>query len=144
MTTSVAPPETPAPPDANVLRKIRKSWVKARGGVKKSAFMPRENGNDGDGLSVSVETPNLAEMHLAHFEDGTFCACVVSAVQVRNLTLDIMLAPEIYDAAHALITGVPDRTLGADELAQAERYAEKLADVAAEYHFPGATSPAQE
>jgi hypothetical protein len=136
MTTSVPESEVRVPLDANALRKIRRSWIKGRGGVKKAAFMPRENGNDRDGLSVSIETPDLAETHRAHFDSGSFCACVVSAFQVRNLTLEIVLAPEDFDPAHALITGIPDRTLGSEELARAERFAEKLAEVATEYRFP--------
>ena len=144
MTTGVPAPQIRAPLDATALRRIRKSWIKGRGSVKKAAFMPRENGNDRDGLSVSIATPCLAEVHQAHFESDSFCACVVSAFQIRNLTLEILLAPEDYDAAHALITGIPDRTFGTMELAQAERFAEKLAEMATEYHFLTPSGPSQD
>jgi hypothetical protein len=68
MTPTAPLPGEPAAAAANTLRKVRRSWVKARGGVKKAAFVPRENGNDRDGLSVSLETPDLIEIHRAHFE----------------------------------------------------------------------------
>ena len=63
------------------------------------------------------------------------CACSVSAIQTRHLTLDVIHSPDESDPAHALITGIPDRTKGQVELAQAERFAEMLAERASEYSF---------
>ncbi len=136
MTSTALQLGEPAPATANALRKIRRSWIKARGGVKKAAFMPRENGNDRDGLSVSIETQELIGLHRTLFESESFCACSISASSIRGLRLDLVYAPKEDDPAHALITGIPDRTRGQEELEQAERFAEKLAERAAEYRFP--------
>jgi len=99
--------------------------------------MPRKNGRDADGLSVSIETPGLREMHRRKFEDDGHRACQIAVRSVRELPLlDVIADATDQDPAHALITGVPDPRQGPVQLANAEYVAGELAKRAGGYDFP--------
>ena len=124
--------------EANALRRVRRSEINASGRVRKGAFMPRKQGQDSDGLSVSIETAALSEMHRARFEGAQeHCACCLRVDAIRGLTpLDVVASGDDDDPAHALIVGIPDVTQGDDAIAQAEYFAGELAKRARPYTFP--------
>ena len=132
MTPSVSDSTTGAiRPEQNILRRMRRSDARSNGSIKKAAFMPGESGKDRDGLSVSLAIPEFAELHRARFENEGRRACFLSVELVRMIdpprvlrSLDVISSPDEDDPAHALIVGIPDRTLGRNELAQAEYYAQ--------------------
>ena len=131
-------------PAANALRRIRNSEMNASGRIKKAAFMPRKE-KDRDGLSVSIERSELRESHRAKFESEGHRACQVAVRAVRELSpLDVIPSPTQEDPAHALITGIPDRTRGPEELAAAEHFAEELAKRASRYDFPDCAEPGRD
>jgi hypothetical protein len=124
---------------ANSLRRVRNSELNASGKVRKSAFMPRREGQDRDGLSVSIETAELSVVHRAMFEGDGHRAPQILVGSVRDLPpLDVVARPTAEDPAHALITGMPDRTLGIEQLATVEHLARELAKRATAYTFPDA------
>lgn len=135
------PAMTPArggvPAAANTLRRIRSSEINASGRVRKSAFMPRKSGHDHDGLSVSIETDELSSLHRNLFEAEGHRACQISVASVRELpALDVISDPTQEDPAHAMIVGLPDRTLGHEQLATVTYLAQELAKRATGYTFP--------
>jgi len=129
----VAPPILPAD---NLLRRMRESDVYADGRVKKAAFKPRKNGLDRDGLSVSVEDPQYRQQHRATFELPGKLTATIQVKAVYEIGLDVRPDPDPSDPRHALITGIPDLTLGEKEQLEAERFAELLARHASQYTFP--------
>jgi hypothetical protein len=130
-------PARGSPPAANTLRRIRNSEINASGRIRKSAFMPRKGGQDRDGLSVSIETAELSNLHRNLFEAEGHRACQISVASVRELpALDVVSDPTQEDPAHALIVGLPDRTLGREQLAAVEYLAQELARRASGYTFP--------
>lgn len=134
---------TPAPeripPEANALRRARGSHVKPSGKIRKYAFLPSMNGKDRDGLSVSIETPNLRELHRARYDGPEYRTCCITALSIRSIQpLDVRPDPDVEDAAHALIVGIPDVTLGDEEIARANYIADELAKRARPYTFPPA------
>jgi hypothetical protein len=130
-------PGAPIADQANCLRRIRKSDINASGNVRKSVFMPRREGQDRDGLSVSIECQDLCELHREKFQDAEHGACQIRVSSVREIpSLDVTPDPIPDDPAHALIVGLPDRTRGPEELALVERIAQELARRARAYKFP--------
>lgn len=126
--------------DGNCLRRIRSSEVNASGRVKKSAFLPRKDGQDKDGLSVSIEDPAFRELHRRKFEGVGRRTCQIRVALVREVQpLDVVPNPDPEDPTHALIVGFPDRTLGVEQLVEAERLADELSRRATEYTFPEAS-----
>jgi hypothetical protein len=126
------------PNSAIVLRGIKRDEIHKSGLVKKAAFKPRSNGKDRDGLSTSIEKPELRELHRAKYESDKKLAVYLVVQGVRAIPLAVKWEPLSDDPAHSLITGVPgeaDRSL--HDLALAERYAELLALAAKSYTFPG-------
>ena len=122
---------------ANSLRRIRSSEINNSGKVRKSAFMPRKEGQDRDGLSVSIESAELSALHRTKFQSDGHRACQIRVGSVRELQpLDVITDPKVDDPAHALIVGMPDRTIGSEELAAVEHFAQELARRAAVYVFP--------
>lgn len=122
---------------ANALRRIRTTEINASGKIKKAAFLPSRSGKDADGLSVSIEDWRLVELHRAKFESEGRRACCIRVSAVRRLDhLDVVADCDVEDPAHALITGIPDRTRGIAELAAAEHLASELAKRACAYTFP--------
>jgi len=110
--------------------------MNASGKIRKSAFMPRKEGQDRDGLSVSIETAEIAALHRAKFESDGHKACQIPVGSVRELPqLDVIARPTAEDPAHALIIGIPDRTLGPAQLATVEHLAQELAKRATAYTF---------
>jgi hypothetical protein len=128
-----------APPilsDDALLRRMRTGDVYPDGRIKKAAFMPRKNGQDRDGLSVSVEDAHYRELHRAIFEHPGRLTTTIQVRAVNEIGLAVKPDPDPSDPRHALITGIPDRTLGEEEGLQAERFAEELAKRAKQYTFP--------
>jgi len=127
---------------AALLRGTREADIK-KGRVKKAAFLPRANGNDRDGLSVSIRDEAYRDLHKAIYVRPGRGTAVIGADAVRDISLrnaageeirlDVHSAPEEADPLHALITGIPDRTVGETEKLMAERFAEQLANRAREY-----------
>ena len=98
--------------------------------------MPRRDGQDCDGLSVSIETEELSALHEAKFESEGHKACQILVESVRELRpLDVISNPNDDDPAHALIIGMPDRPPGRAELAAVEHLAQELAKRATAYTF---------
>lgn len=127
-------PGTPLPDSANCLRRVRSSEINASGRVKKSAFLPRKEGKDSDGLSVSIQDDRFASVHRQKFEGAGYRVCQILVSSVRQSPpLDVKIAPEPQDPMHALIVGFPDRAL---EIARAERLADELSRRAKPYTFP--------
>ena len=129
--------------DSTLLRKMRRDGSDSKGRVKKSAFMPRANGNDRDGLSVSIKVDFWRALHRSKFVDEKCRACSISVRSIEqlnsyleNIRLDVILSnDDPDDPAHALITGIPDRTSGVEALAAAEFIADKLSKLARLYDF---------
>jgi len=99
--------------------------------------MPRKGGQDRDGLSVSIETVELSNLHRNLFEVERHRACQIGVAAVKELpALDVVSDPTQEDPSHALIVGLPDRTLGREQLAAVEYLAQELAKRATGYTFP--------
>jgi hypothetical protein len=129
--------------DRTALRRVRISEIRGSGEVKKNAFLPRKSGVDKKGLSVSIERPDLIEVHRAKFEiAGERCACFLIVGDIRKIgTVDVVPDADPQDPSHALIIGIPDVTLGGEDLAKAEYVASQLAKLAKRYDFPSVGPP---
>jgi len=106
--------------------------------IKKAAFIPRRNGQDDDGLSVSQPADDSRERLMARLSnaEGFFCkfqAGTVRTIEEGTIRLDVCPFPTKIDPYHALIKGVPTSHVQA---ALATRLAEKLAAIASEYVPP--------
>jgi len=100
-------------------------------------FLPSKSGKDRDGLSVSIENAALRAVHRAKYDDDEHRACYLMVASVRELKpLDVVAEPDEDDPAHALIVGIPDLTLGINELERAEHFASELAKRAKQYTSP--------
>lgn len=108
----------------------------ADGRIKKTAFLPRASGADRDGLSVSIEDVAYRDLHRAEFEGTGKLTASISVEAIVALGLGVVPDPAPHDPRHALITGIPDRTLGDAEKLRATRFAEQLASRAKLYVFP--------
>jgi hypothetical protein len=115
---------------------MRKTDVRRDGKIKKAAFLPSSSGKDRDGLSVSILDPEYVDLHRAKFERPDKSTAKIIVADVRATGLDVVASPDKGDPGHALITGIPDRTVGDDQMKEAERLAQLLADRASEYKFP--------
>ena len=100
--------------------------------VRKSAFIPRANGRDNDGLSVSI----VGEGTLARIrrfrpdtEGVTLHVGHVRDVSANGCRLDVAADPLNDDPSHALIVGFPARH--PDESAQEKAVWNRLADLLA-------------
>jgi hypothetical protein len=122
---------------------MRQDDVRRDGQIKKSAFLPRMNGSDPDGLSVSIEDSKYRELHRAKFTGPGKTTGKISVEALRNLGLDVVPDPQADDPRHTLITGLPDRTLGTAENLEATRLAGELAKMASVYVFPISTPNAE-
>src|ERR1700728_1825848 len=91
--------------EKDALRRIRRSWIKGAGSIKSVPFEPRANGNDRDGLSVSIAEEGHRELHRQTFESDSHTACAVVAGGVRDMGLDILPAPENKNPTNRLMTG---------------------------------------
>lgn len=114
---------------------MRVGDVRSDGVIKKNAFLPRANGQDRDGLSVSISDPDHLELHRSKFEQPGNATATIPVRTVRAIGLTVVADPD-DDPRHALIKGIPDRTQGDEQRLQAERFAELLAKGSAPYHFP--------
>ena len=106
--------------------------------IKKAAFIPRRNGQDDDGLSVSQPAGDSRDRLMVRLSnaEGLFCkfqAGLVRAIEEGKIRLDVCPYPTEKDPYHALIKGVPtSRT----QAALATRLADRLAAIASEYIPP--------
>lgn len=119
-----------------MLRGIRESEIsKQTGRIKKTAFIPRRNGKDDDGLSVSQANGENHEQLTTRMgnQDGVFCSLLAGAIrdiEEQNVRLEVYLKPTERDRLHSLIHGVPtDR----ESTALATRLAQRLADISRPY-----------
>lgn len=119
--------------DKKLLRSTRDSDLFSDGRVKKGAFIQRLNGKDRDGLSVSIQDETYRELHRRKYVRAGHKTVAIRVSAVRSLGLDAYLAEDAADPAHALIVGIPDRTVGEGEKLEAERFAELLACRSREY-----------
>jgi hypothetical protein len=106
--------------------------------IKKSAFIPRRNGKDDDGLSASQPANDSRNslMRRLNNSDGSFCSFQAGSVRMTEeagIRLDVCPFPTEVDPHHALIKGVPTSQ---EQVATATRLAEKLAEIASEYTPP--------
>lgn len=120
------------PDDTVLIRGIRGREINHQTGkIKKQAFIPRRNGKDDDGLSVSQsanDTLSKLKVRLNN-EDGVFCelaAGEIRLIEEHQAELEVCPDPTGMDPYHALIIGVPvDPALAAI----ATRLAERLANI---------------
>ena len=128
------------PSDNSVYRALLKSACIDRnsGMILPEAYIPRQNGSDDCGLSVTVVTAKTVNGVL---EDATVMACrfnkvrgivTLSVAKVRaiNSCLDVVPDPLDDNRNHALITGVPridqNRALAEYLAGQLARCSEKV------------------
>lgn len=123
-----------------MVRNVRQSWIsKETGRVKKEAFIPRNNGKDDDGLSVSQirgSSESELRIRLANF-DRAFCTLIagdIRDIREQTVILDVCPNPTLSDPLHALITGVPTAL---PQKAIMIRLAQRLAQISSEYKFEG-------
>jgi hypothetical protein len=114
---------------------MREGDIRSDGQIKKAVFMPRQNGMDRDGLSVSISDPKYLNLHRARYGQPGKATASIVVRDVREIGLDVVADPDDGDPRHALITGIPDRTLGDGEKLEAERIAQLLASRATVYTF---------
>ena len=111
---------------------------KETGKIKKGAFIPRRNGKDDDGLSVSQPLSD-SSIRLAgrmQSQEGRYCtlkAGDIRAISVGDVTLEVCPDPTERDPFHALIKNVPT-SLGHTTIAT--RFAQLLAQASIEYSPP--------
>ena len=124
-------------PDPTFLvRGIRKDEIsKQTGRIKKGAFVPRRNGKDDDGLSVSQPGNDNHEQLMARMENssGLLCGLVagnVRTIQEGNVSLEVCPNATERDPLHCLIQGVPTNS---EASAMANRLAERLAQISNPY-----------
>jgi hypothetical protein len=122
------------------LRGMRESDVRSNGRIKKSAFKPRSNGEDRDGLSVSISDPAYIDVHRAKYEQPKRATAIIVVREILKIGLGVVADPYDMDPRHALITGIADLTQGEAEKLEAERTAELLANQASIYRFPSRDS----
>ncbi len=82
--------------------------------VRKSVFMPRKNGKDNDGLSVTVVRPNVLTFLRQNLDAPEKQAVTLHVGSIREIhmdeySLDVKSNPVQNDPHHALITGFPPR-----------------------------------
>jgi hypothetical protein len=117
------------------LRGMRDSDARKDGTIKKAAFLPRKNGRDRDGLSISIADQALLDVHRAKFELPGKATASISISSIEALGLTVHPDADPPDLRHALIKGILDITVDAN-LPEVERIAELLAKRATKYNFP--------
>lgn len=102
--------------------------------VRKSAFIPRKNGNDNAGLSVTILQLDTLErlrrrLRAPRKEAVTLHVGHIREIAADHYRLDVEADPVDDDARHALITGFPARSLheSIEDKATWNRLAELLA-----------------
>ncbi len=106
--------------------------------IKKSAFIPRRNGKDDDGLSVSQPAADSRSRLASRIQPPEERSCTLTAGEIRAIsvdavTLEVCPSPTERDTLHALIKNVPTAL---EETAIATRLAQRLAEVSIEYTPP--------
>ncbi len=101
------------PNDTLLVRAVRDKDIDRRThSIRKSAFLPRRNGKDNDGLSVSqVGSDTFEELRRrVRSDDGAFCelsARSIRSISADDINLDVCPARTDADPFHALIKNVP-------------------------------------
>jgi hypothetical protein len=122
-----------------MLRGIREGDIsKQNGRVNKRAFIPRRNGKDDDGLSVSQPNGENLEWLKARIGNtsGMFCSLFaggIRGIKETDRTLEVCPNPTEIDAFHSLVLGVPTDL---ESTALATRLAQRLADISSVYEPP--------
>ena len=112
-----------------IARKIREGeYRRQTRKVKKSAFLPRLNGNDDDGLSVS-EVDDRTQ-----YTAESFLGCFLQVGKVKSIgepgeVLDVVYDPLPENLHHALIVGIPLRSDSSKSVA-IDNIARALAELA--------------
>jgi hypothetical protein len=121
-----------------IVRGCDSDCVRSDRTVKKCAFIPRRNGKDDDGLSVSLRNLENEEDLRARLRqpppDRTLVGLQPGLVRTIKASedcaaLDVIPNPQPNDPHHCLITGIPTGK-GIEDIARANRLAELLAKIA--------------
>jgi|ERR1017187_3497985 hypothetical protein len=129
----------PIPDITLIIRGIREREINHETGrIKKAAFIPRRNGHDDDGLSVSQPAGDSRDVLMVRLSNAEGIFCQLQAGSVRMIAegpiqLDVCPDPTELDPHHALIKGVPATH---SQAAVATRLAERLAGIASRYIPP--------
>jgi len=124
---------------AILVRAIRERDVhKETRKIKKGAFIPRRNGKDDDGLSVSAPGLDSRSRLASRIQPQEERYCTLTAGEIREIsvdavTLEVCPDPTERDPFHALIRNVPTAL---EETAIATRFAQRLAEASIEYTPP--------
>ena len=124
-----------------MVRGIRERDInRLTGMVKKSAFIPRRNGNDDDGLSVSQSLSDTDVQLAKRMRPREPHYCSISAGQIRAievsaLRLEVCPDPTEQDDYHALIKNVPTGS-DMESITLSIRLAQLLAEASVEYVPP--------
>lgn len=124
------------PNETNIIRALREDEYRADKTIRKGAFVPRTNGKDDDGLSVSEPLHDNKAALQVRMQTDSESFCVLSAGCVRGVgekALDVCRDRTEQDPYHCLIVGVPATKT---EKALANRLAEKLAECSKFYTPP--------
>lgn len=132
--------EGPIPESTRIVRGIRAKYAK-NGKIDKAAFLPRTNGKDDNGLSLSEPKNDNAEqlrVRMRREPDDRFC--ILTAAEGKQCCkavaeLEIFAAPRPWDPFHALMVGLPTGK-DPESKALANRLAELLAANSSEYPPP--------
>jgi len=68
---------------------------------------------------VSIADAEYEELHRAKLELPDRSIAIIGVSEVREMGLDVVADPDPDDPRHALITGIPDRTLGDQQTKEA-------------------------
>lgn len=106
--------------------------------IKKGAFIPRRNGKDDDGLSISQPlSDSYAQLAVRiQPQEGHYCtlsAGQIRAINVAEIKLEVCPDPTERDPYHTLIKNVPTDP---ENAAVATRLAQLLAEASIEYIPP--------
>jgi hypothetical protein len=104
--------------------------------VRKAAFIPRKNGKDNAGLSVTIVRPGVLALLRERLASSTKEAATLHVGRVREVSadgysLDVAFDPVEGDPQHALIVGFPKRHAAAAESSQEKAVWNRLAELLA-------------
>src|ERR1035438_756546 len=100
--------QKPIADQALMTRNIRESWINRQTGrIKKDAFIPRRNGKDDDGLSVSQPGGDSREKLIERMNNqyGFFCGLLAGSIRgicEQSTDLDVHPNATERDPLHAL------------------------------------------
>jgi hypothetical protein len=105
--------------------------------VRKAAFIPRKNGKDNEGLSITVVRPGVLGLLRERLGSPSKEAATLHVGRVRTVSadghsLDVTPDPVGGDSQHALIVGFPKRHADATESPQEKAAWNRLAELLAQ------------